>query len=78
VVVPVAAAAVILIEALALVAVGVPVIVPLMPGLSDATPVAAERFVPVKVTLKVLPAVPVAGVTDVTVGVTAATVKGTE
>jgi hypothetical protein len=77
VVAPVAAAAVILIEAVTELALAVE-IVPLMPGFSDATPVAAARFVPVKVTLKVLPAVPVAGVTEVTVGTTAATVKGTE
>jgi len=78
VVAPVAAVPVIVIEALTLVAVGVPVIVPLMPALVDVTAVAADRFEPVKVTGTVVPTVADAGVTAVTVGPAARTVKVTE
>jgi len=69
---------VIVIEALTLVAVGVPVIVPVMPALLDVTAVAADRLDPVKVTGTVVPTAAAAGVTALTVGDAARTVKVTE
>jgi hypothetical protein len=77
VVAPVAAVEVMVIEAVTLVAVAVP-IVPVTPVLPEVTALAADRFVPAKVTVKVEPAAPLFGVTDVSVGVAAFTVKGTE
>jgi len=72
---PVAAPAVIVMDALTLVLDGAPLIVPLIPALPEMTAVAADRFVPVKVTLKVLPPAPLAGETEVSVGVPDTTVK---
>ena len=66
-VVPIAAVAEIVIEAVTLVLVGVPVIVPLTPALPDTTAVAPARPVPVKVTGNVVPTVPAAGATEVSV-----------
>jgi hypothetical protein len=76
VVAPAAAVLAIVIEAVTEVALAV-TMVPLMPALVDTSAEAAERFAPVNVTPSVLPAVPDAGVTDVTDGVAALTVKGT-
>jgi hypothetical protein len=63
---PIAAAPVIVIDAVTDVA-EVDVIVPLTPLLPDTTAVALDRPVPVKVTGKVVPTVPDAGLTDVSV-----------
>ena len=74
---PVAAVAEIRIEAVTLVLVGVPVIVPLTPLLPEITAVAPASPVPVKVTGNVVPTVPAAGATEVSV-VLGLTVKVTE
>jgi len=66
VVAPVAAVAVITTDAVTELAPAV-MIDPLTPALPDTTAVAAESVVPVKVTVIVVPTVPVAGVTEVTV-----------
>src|SRR5580693_9089497 len=63
------------IEAVTVVPVGVPVIVPLTPVLPETTAVAPVKFVPAKVTGNVVPTVPVDGVTEVSVGAPAATVN---
>ncbi len=79
VVAPVAAVALITTLAVTVVPVGVPVIVPVTPGLAELMAVALDRFVPVKVTVaRVVPTVPLLGDTLVSVGVAATTVNGSE
>jgi hypothetical protein len=78
VVAPVVAVPAIVTKAVTLVLEGAPVIEPLTPGLPDTTAVAPARFVPVKVTLNEVPALPEDGVIDVSVGVAELTVKFTE
>jgi hypothetical protein len=72
------AVALITTEAVTLVAVGVPTKLPLTPALPDATAVAPERFVPPKVTVIVVPKLPLFGLTEASVGVAALTVNGTD
>jgi hypothetical protein len=72
---PVAAAALIVMDATTEVA-DVELIVPLTPALGEYTAVAPARPVPVKVTLKFVPATPVTGLTDVSV-TAGLTVNGT-
>ncbi len=75
VVTPAAAAELIVIEAVTLVA-DLDVMVPLTPALAELTAVTALKFVPVNVTVNgALPAVPLAGLTEVSVGVAAAVVN---
>jgi hypothetical protein len=74
VVAPVAADAEITIDAVTELAPAV-MIAPLTPALPDTTADAPDSVVPVKVTVSVVPTVPVAGVTDVTVVVPETVVK---
>jgi len=75
VVAPAAAAELIVTEAVTLVA-DLDVMVPLTPAFAELTAVTALKFVPVNVTVNgALPAVPLAGLTEVSVGVAAAVVN---
>jgi hypothetical protein len=54
------------------------VIVPVMPAAPATTALAAARFVPVNVTVSVVPVTPLAGLIEVSVGTGAVTLKGSE